>query len=64
MAKMGRPKCDNPKQRNLGVRVSEEEYIKLKQYAAEHNLTITQVLQSGLELLYQSTGSDSAKSLS
>lgn len=64
LAKMGRPKSDNPKLRKLAVRVSEKDYIKLKEYAAEHDLTITQVLQNGLELLYQSAESSSAKSLS
>lgn len=64
LAKIGRPKSDNPKLRKLAVRVSEKDYIKLKEYAAEHDLTITQVLQNGLELLYQSAESSSAKSLS
>lgn len=53
MAKMGRPKSDTPKKKTLSLRVNDEEYIKLKEYATTHNMTITQALQKGVELLYK-----------
>lgn len=55
MAKMGRPKSDAPKQKTLSLRMNDKEYAKLKEYAAIHNMTITQALQKGVELLYQTT---------
>lgn len=54
MAKMGRPKSDDPKKKTLSLRMNDEEYTKLKMYAATHNMTITQALQKGVALLYKS----------
>jgi hypothetical protein len=51
MAKMGRPKSDSPKLKSVGIRLADEDYEKLIEYASEHNLTITQVLLKGLNLL-------------
>jgi hypothetical protein len=51
MAKMGRPKSDSPKLKSVGIRLADEDYKKLIEYASEHNLTITQVLLKGLNLL-------------
>lgn len=53
MAKMGRPKVELPKHRTLSVRVDDLEYEKLKNYAARHNMTITQVLHKGIDIQYQ-----------
>ena len=53
MPRTGRPKSDSPKQRSLSLRVDDAEYEKLKDYAAKHDMTITQVLQKGC-LLYTS----------
>jgi len=53
MAKMGRPKSEFPKQRSLGIRVTEKEYEKLKAYASKHNLTITEILKKGLQLFME-----------
>lgn len=47
--KMGRPKTDNPKSVRVQVRFTEEEYNKLKECAARHNLTITQVVRKGAD---------------
>ena len=44
MAKMGRPKAESPKKKNVSFRMTKEEYEKLTKYAEEHNLTITEVL--------------------
>ena len=58
MARTGRPKSDNPKKNLIGLKLTEEEaaklreYEKLKDYAAKHDMTITQVLQKGIDLQY------------
>lgn len=52
MPRTGRPKIDSPKQRSLSLRVDDTEYEKLKDYAAKHDMTITQVLQKGIEIQY------------
>lgn len=53
MAKMGRPKKDVTKNNSIGVRLSDEHYTLLMQYASEHKLTITQVVQKALEKFFQ-----------
>ena len=52
MAKTGRPKSDNPKKQLIGLKLTEDEANKLKEYASKHDMTITQVLQKGIELQY------------
>jgi len=53
MAKMGRPKTDNAKQKRIGIRISDEQFARLEQYAAKHNQTITQVTLAALDKLLQ-----------
>jgi predicted DNA binding CopG/RHH family protein len=55
MAKMGRPKKDETKSNFIGIRLSNESYARLMQYVSEHGLTITQVVQTALEKLFQET---------
>ena len=64
MAKMGRPKIDNPKQKSIGIRMSEEEREKLLQYASEHDKTITEVVQEAVNKLYDADEDKGAKALS
>lgn len=52
---MGRPKSSSPKLKSVGIRLADEEYEKLKKYASEHNLTITEVLLKGMRLLLDTT---------
>ena len=52
MPRTGRPKTDSPKLRSLSLRVDDAEYEKLKDYAAKHDMTITQVLQRGIDMQY------------
>lgn len=52
MAKMGRPKSENPKKYVLGLKLTEEEAARLREYAFRHNMTITQVLQTGIDIQY------------
>ena len=55
MAKMGRPKVEVVKDRTITMRVTPAEYEIIKKYAQSHNLTITQVLQKGVEIVLKTT---------
>ena len=48
MAKMGRPKVDKPKDYKVGIRLSDEEYTRLKEYAEKHNQTMAQIVREGV----------------
>lgn len=52
MARTGRPKPDNPKKTLIGLKLTEEEAARLKGYASKHDMTITQVLQRGIDMQY------------
>ena len=52
MAKTGRPKLDNPKKHVMGLKLTEKETERLKKYASRHDMTITHVLQRGLDMQY------------
>ena len=52
MARIGRPKSDNPKKSLIGLKLTEDEAAKLREYASKHDMTITQVLQKGVEIQY------------
>ena len=64
MARMCRPKIDKPKQKSIGIRMSEEEREKLLQYASEHDKTITEVVQEAVNKLYEADEDKGAKALS
>lgn len=49
MAKMGRPKSDNPADKRVTVRFREEEYNLLLEYAANQNMTIVQAIRVAVE---------------
>ena len=53
MARTGRPKSDNPKKTLIGLKLTEEEAARLKGYASKHDMTITEVLQRGINLQYE-----------
>ena len=52
MARTGRPKSDNPKKNLIGLKLTEDEAAKLREYASKHDMTLTQVLQKGIDLQY------------
>ena len=52
MAKVGRPKIENPKVNKISVRLSDEEHEKLIEFAKEHSMT-AEAFKKGLELLYE-----------
>ena len=47
--KIGRPKEDNAKRKSITIRLSEETHKKLTEYAAEHEMTMTEVALRSLE---------------
>ena len=53
MARTGRPKSDRPKNSLIGLKLTEDEATKLREYASKHGMTITEVLQRGIDLQYQ-----------
>ena len=42
VAKMGRPKSANPKNTLIGLKLTEEEATKLREYASKHDMTVTE----------------------
>lgn len=53
MARTGRPKSDNPKNSLIGLKLTEDEATKLREYASKHDMTITEVLKRGINLQYE-----------
>ena len=53
MARTGRPRSDNPKNSLIGLKLTEDEATKLREYASKHDMTITEVLQRGINLQYE-----------
>lgn len=49
MARLGRPKMEVVKDKIITMRVTPAEHEKIKEYAQSHSLTITQVVQKGVE---------------
>lgn len=54
MARTGRPISENPSLHKVSVRLTEDEYEQLKKYVETHNLTMTNALKLGIDLLYKS----------
>ncbi len=54
MAKMGRPKTDEPRRNKVMVRFTDKEYLKLRKCAEENNLTITETVRKGVEQMMDS----------
>lgn len=49
MAKMGRPKVDEPADQRVTVRFKEKEYTFLLEYAKHRKMTVAQVVRSAVE---------------
>ena len=45
MAKMGRPKAENPPDKRITIRLNGEEHELLLEYTKNHNMTMTQVVK-------------------
>lgn len=51
MARTGRPRLENPRSEGVFIRLTEDEHMDIKEYASKHNLTITQTLVEGFNVL-------------
>lgn len=51
MAVMGRPKSDNPKNKNVTIRLTQDKYNEVMRFAEEHSQTVSKTLMDGFELL-------------
>lgn len=49
MTKLGRPMKDDAKRASITIRISDEIHKKLKEYASEHGLSMTEVALKSLE---------------
>ncbi|HEL2475500.1 hypothetical protein [Streptococcus suis] len=47
----GRPKSENPKTRQFRMRLTEEEFSNLENVAEQKNMTKTEVVMRGIELV-------------
>ena len=54
MAKMGRPKVEEPRRNKVMVRFTDKEFQKLKECAENFNLTITETIRKGVEKMLDS----------
>lgn len=50
--KVGHPFSDNPKKSPVTIRLTSDDYSRLKEYADKHSVTMTQVIMEGLEMVY------------
>ena len=50
--KIGRPKLDVTKNKVVTLRMSGEEYKRLRDYSEDHQQTITDTIKEGVFLLY------------
>ena len=50
--KDGKTKVSKSENTLIGLKLTEEEATKLKEYASKHDMTITDVLQKGIDLQY------------
>ena len=50
--KVGRPAEDNPKRSPVTIRLTSDDYSRLKEYSEQHSKTMTQVIMEGIELVY------------
>ena len=48
MAKMGRPKLENAKRKAVTIRVEDALYDRIRSYAAQHQMSMTEVVLLGL----------------
>ena len=50
MARTGRPKSDDPMDKKVSVRFTNEEYEILLEYAKNHELSVTQAIKMSLRM--------------
>ena len=55
MAKIGRPKAKEVQEKIITLRVTPSKHQKIQKYAQTHNLTTTEVLLKGVDMLLDTT---------
>lgn len=55
MARTGRPKSDDPMDKKVSVRFTNDEYEILLEYAKNHRLSVTQAIKMSLRMNILST---------
>lgn len=50
MAKMGRPKTENPVSKVITFKVKETEYQTMLEYTKSHNISISQLIRMGIKM--------------
>ncbi len=55
MAKMGRPKVEEPRRNKVLVRFTDAEFEQLKKCAENKNLTITETVRLGVDKMLKDT---------
>ena len=55
MARTGRPKSDDPMDKKVSVRFTNDEYEILLEYAKNHELSVTQAIKMSLRMNILST---------
>lgn len=53
MARMGRPKLENPRSEGVFIRLTKDEHTDITEYASSQDLTITQTLVQGFRKLQE-----------
>ena len=53
MARMGRPKLENPRSEGVFIRLTKDEHTDITEYTSSHDLTITQTLVQGFRKLQE-----------
>lgn len=53
MARMGRPKLENPRSEGVFIRLTKDEHTDITEYASSHDPTITQTLVQGFRKLQE-----------
>ena len=51
MAKRGRPKVEDPRIKSLGIRLTPDEYERIRMYASAHNMTVTELVLKGIDMV-------------
>ena len=54
MARVGRPKSNDPKEYKVALRLTKSEFFTLKEFALRDNLTVAQVFRKSIEIMLNS----------
>ena len=62
LAKIGRPRIENPKRNMITFRMRDDDRLALNIYASRHNITISEALEKAVRNLIETKESKSALS--